>query len=114
MKYKVRYQDLIAEDLKQIREFLERFPDTAPSKILNELISEIDGLENWPNSHPRLKENPILRKLTVGKYNVLYQVDEEQRAVFVEYVFHQSRNIKKALNRETPTLAKSFDLDPDR
>lgn len=110
-KYKVRYQDLIAEDLKQIGKFLERFPDAAPFKTVRELIEEIDKLEDLPNSHRRLDENQILRKLNVGKYSVLYQVDDERKAVQVEYIFHQSRDIKRVLARETPTLAKEFELD---
>ena len=111
MSYQIRFEDLVANDLEDVRNFLERFPDAAPFRTLGKIMDEIVKLSDWPNSHPRLDENPLFRKLSVDKYNVLYLVDEERKAVQIQFIYHQSRHIKKVLSRETPTLARSFEYD---
>lgn len=117
MAYKIKFQELATEDLKNVRKFLEKFPDANPSRTLREIRDEIRKLKDW-HGHRRFDENPILHKLTVGKYNILYLVDEKQKAVLIEYIFHQSRDIKKVLDREEPTLGydepePDFEIDDE-
>lgn len=115
MAYKIKLQKMATEDLKCVRKFLEKakkkFPDVNPTRTLREIRDEIKKLKDWPNRHPHLEDNSSLRQLTVGNYAVLYQVDEKNEIVKIQYIYHQSRDMEKALARETPTLAPAYERD---
>lgn len=113
MPFQIRYEPRVDEDLEMIREFLEEFPDASPSKTLGEIVKEIGKLAKWPKSHPQFEDDPRLRKLSVGKYTVLYWVDEGREAIFVQHIFHQYRNITKALHRVPPTFAYEYEKEDE-
>ena len=100
MSYKVRFQDQVAGDLKDIRKYWEEELRMSPNRILNLILDKIYTLPAFPFIYQRLEEYQVLRRMVVEDYIVLYQVDEEREAIKIEYIYHGSRDIKKVLTRE--------------
>jgi len=100
MNYTIRFQDLVAGDLQAVRDYWEQELQASPERILNLILEIIDGLKSFPYIYQRLEDYQVLRRIVVEEYIVLYQVDEERKAVKIEYVYHGSRDLKKVLSRK--------------
>ena len=109
MAFVIRYQDKVFDDLKIIKEYLQHFSDDAPYKTLEKIAQRIDLLAQFPGMGKQCEYDPDYRQLTVDDYWVVYQADEERRAIEVHYILNSSRDIERILT----TQDRSF-LPPEQ
>ena len=81
MSYRIRFHDLVADDLFVIRQYWEEELQASPDRILNLIFERIYRLPLFPYICRQLEEYPSLRRMIVEDYVVLYQVDEEREAI---------------------------------
>lgn len=99
MKYKIVYLRRALQDLVEIREYLGQFSDDAPLRILGRIKQRIENLAEHPRISPFYDDLEI-RKLVVGDYLVLYQINENKKSIEILYILHGTRNIAAILRSE--------------
>ncbi len=66
-----------------------------PSAVYGRVVQEIDELAN--DLRPRQSRQPqgrLGRRLRVGDYRIIYDVDDESQKVYVAEVWHRQRNYR--------------------
>ena len=70
--------------------------------LLNKIESSIDGLANFPNSHPLVDEEPWrsirVRKVYAKSYIIYYRVYENEKRVHVTSIVYSKRDQFKQLS----------------
>ena len=87
-KFSVVITDVAERDMEDIYEYIETklLADKSAKKLVSEIKQKILELENNPYMYPEVYTKPnheLYHKLTVKKYVVLYQVDENSRNVVI-------------------------------
>ena len=88
----VRWTPQAADDLRAIREFIERDSPRYGRLVAERLFTAPDQLEDFPESGghvPELPDRPDLRQLVVGAYTIVYRYRGE--IVEILTVFRSSR-----------------------
>ena len=101
--YTVEIYPMAEDDLDGIYKyyFEESGEESIAIKVVGELKESILGLENMPQSHPRVLERRLkkygFRKLIFKDYIIPFLIDEDNKIVFVVRVFHGKMNYQKYL-----------------
>lgn len=100
-KYTIKIMNRAYIDIDRIYDYLNyelKSPENA-EKFYYKITGEINKLEQLPNRYPtvQIDGNPYtqLRFLVIGKYIVLYLVDEDIKKVSIKRVLLASSNWKR-------------------
>ena len=88
---RVRWTPQSVEDLRSIREFIERDSPRYGRLVVERLLDSTHRLETFPRSGRTVPEvgRPDIRELTQGDYRIVYRVHEDACEVLT--VFRSSR-----------------------
>lgn len=75
--YSLRFKDSVEKDLRRL-----------PAQVRSRCLARIDQLREDPRPRASAKLTGAVRtyRLRVGRYRVVYQIDDQERRVTVEYV----------------------------
>lgn len=86
------------EELKEIIYYLKnklKEPTTA-KRFYKEVIKKINTLNFMPHRfkiiEPMYNKNRILREIQVNNYNIIYEINEDDRQVLIIHIFHKNQN----------------------
>jgi mRNA interferase RelE/StbE len=75
----------------KVRKVIARLPDTAKERVSH----AIDGLVETPRPVGSLKlKGSELRRVRVGEYRILYDVDDESRKITITKVDHRRESYR--------------------
>lgn len=85
----------------ELFDFIAEENPAAARRVIQDLFDRVEGLAEHPLMGRRLSEavDPSLRKLVVGNYIVVYQVNEIRETVWVVAVRHHRQ---RSLPQEEP------------
>ena len=96
-KYKINILPIAIQDIINIKtSILNEYNDIYnANKIITSIFNEINTLSTFPKrTQIRLKVSELdLRFLKIGKYTIIYWVDDIDNTIKVYGVFHSHRNI---------------------
>lgn len=102
-RYEVQIDDAAEADLEAIIDYLTERRDRADALAFVDLMIErIDRLSEFPLRGPVPKElegtgETEVRQIVHGKYRILYEIEEEGKAVRVILVVHGRRDMQTLL-----------------
>jgi toxin ParE1/3/4 len=84
-------------DLDDIAEYLALSNPYAASNLVNEVLSKVERLEQFPKSGKRPLEIPELnyREVVIPPCRVFYRLEKD--FVYIVHVFRDERNLRKFL-----------------
>ena len=88
-KYKISLNDNAKRMLRSHVRFVANVSPAAARKLAHTLNSEVQSLKSLPHRCPKFrasKANKAYHKLTVGRYQVIFSIDESSDTVNVEYI----------------------------
>ena len=78
---KLRITPLVAEDLKNIKEYIAEDNEEMAVKIIQEIYTRIEGIQQFPymgaNLSKRVSFRTDYKYVICGNYVVLYKIDDE-------------------------------------
>lgn len=94
LRYKVIYTIEALGDLDEIFEFLSgvAWRGSARKWVLR-ILMKVDALAVFPEGHPRYRFDEECRFVRVGKYIIIYMVDERTRSVRVLRIVYGRRDL---------------------
>ena len=94
VRYDIEISELAIKDIEAIYAFLVSNADIhVAGNQGNMIFDHINNLGIFPNGNPAYEPFPIMRIAHVGKYQIFYQVDNEERVVTIARIFHSHQNI---------------------
>jgi plasmid stabilization system protein ParE len=99
MEYAVIWDSLADRDLAEISSYIT-YQDLAPAaavKLITKIRKEGNGLSHSPHYCPFYNKKMGIRKYIVGKYLILFTVDEEKRIVNIRQVVRGNRDLPKVV-----------------
>lgn len=86
-----------ANDLNEIAEYIALSNPMAAAKLVSELVSKVERLEQFPKSGKTLLEIPELdyREVVVSPCRIFYRL--EKTFVYVVHVYREERELRKFL-----------------
>ena len=90
MSYRIQWSATALDRLIKILDFIADDRPASASKVVDDLLAQVETLAQFPNRCPAFGEgsDPELRKFTDGKYIVVYRVQEARRVISVIAVRH--------------------------
>ena len=100
--YEVVVTDMAREELEEIYDYIfnNLYNKTAADNLMNKIEHAIFSLEENPYKcvEVHIKQNDdIYRKLVVGNYIVLYNIDNEYKQIIIYRVIYGRRNYLKII-----------------
>ena len=92
MAYKISYKAYAERDMWQITDYISDDSIHAAQKFLSTLKEKISSLSDMPYRYPKIDPDKEYRKMVVGRYVVLYVVEERAKKVIIMRVVHGMRN----------------------
>jgi addiction module RelE/StbE family toxin len=91
---KIVWTNLAVSDLKTIHDYIQKDSFIYANRVLENIISRIEQLENFPKSGRVVPEfdNENIRELIQGNYRIIYKVSI--RKVSIVRIHHASRLIR--------------------
>jgi hypothetical protein len=88
-KYEIVISDAALGMLDSHVEFLARVSMKAATKLMNDILGDIETLSEYPQRYPTyenqfIQGNHYRRMLSAKRYLILYEIDE--KSVFVDYI----------------------------
>ncbi len=104
MTYKIRFTIEANEDIDDIYNYIKENSNmqTAKKQMID-IIDKINSLNEFPYRHPiyevkdEKKRDWKLHGMPIGRYIVLYEIEEERKIVHIARVVHGARNIQAQL-----------------
>ena len=100
MKWNVELRPKALRDYFSIMDYLSLFYPSTPKNFDQSFEREKRRLEENPYSWSVCPSCPDFRRAIVGKYMVLYKIDEQQRLVHIHRILRSSWNIPHHLTEE--------------
>lgn len=96
-KYKVQLVGTFKEDLRNIYNYIYQVlqEPLVAKRLIHKIRQEMKILETSPYGCQKIyvkPQNELYRRLIIGKYIVLYQINEEQKEVLVSRIFYGKRD----------------------
>ena len=83
---KLRITPLVAEDLKNIKEYIAEDNEEMAVKIIQEIYTRIEGIQQFPymgaNLSKRVSFRTDYKYVICGNYVVLYKIDDEYVEIY--------------------------------
>ena len=92
MTYKIVYTAFAERDIWEIAYHLSDHSLPAAESFLRSVKDKIDGLADMPLMYTKIEDYHEYRKMVAGNYIVLYEVNEQNKAVVILRVVHGKRN----------------------
>ena len=90
-EYKVQWLIQAAEDLQNIRRYLDQEAPDQAQDIISQIYNEAESLNNFPNRGQREPDRPDHRRLVVLKiYKVIYKIIGKR--VEIRHIRHTSQD----------------------
>ena len=95
MRYKIIWAERAVNNLREIHNFISMDSVTQADKVIDEILSCVEPLSDFPNMGVGVKEFPQynFRELMKYSYRIIYQVSEKN--VHIITVVHSRQNFKK-------------------
>jgi len=90
------------EDYMEVLDYLSGFYPSTPLKFDDALLRMKSRLAYNPRCCSVYRGNPAYRRAFVGKYTMLYKIDEERREVHIHRILRSSWDIPSALQGDKP------------
>lgn len=94
LAYKLRINPIAQEDLKGIKEYIEKDDSDAAIKVIKELLAKMDLLSQFPELGQMLKNkiqiNAKYRYVVANSYLIFYLLEDD--IVSIQRVLHSSRD----------------------
>ena len=100
MKWKVELWPRALEDYFNALDYLSGFYPSTPKNFDIAFLREKKRLEDNPYSWSVFYDFPAYRRAIVGKYTMLYKVDDERHEVHIHRILRSSWDIPKAMHTE--------------
>jgi plasmid stabilization system protein ParE len=97
MAYKLIWSPAARDDLHDIVVFIARDDSDRAMSFGYELISEIDRLQEFPESGRIVPEyrNAVIREIIFRPYRIVYRVHPDSKVCEIARVWHSARGIPK-------------------
>lgn len=84
-----------AEDLRGIAEFIAAENPDAARRLAQAVLAKIESLSRLPNIGRIVpeKEDPTVREVILSPYRIIYQLDQDHKAIHVARVWHAARGV---------------------
>jgi len=92
MAYRIVYKAYAERDMWEIAEYLSEHSIPAMQKFMREVRERIERLKDMPLMCPKIEPALDYRKMVVGKYVVVYIVNERAKQILILRVVHGKRN----------------------
>ena len=100
MSYKLRINPIVQQDLKDIKEYIEKDDPVAALKVINELLGKMDLLRQFPELGKmlmyKIKTNTKYRYVVVESYLIFYIF--EDNIISIQRILHGSRDYISLFN----------------
>jgi plasmid stabilization system protein ParE len=100
-EYCIEYSSLASTDLADIWEYINGYDNNTANEFVLDIQEKIQQLVTFPFSGAMKQELEEIeedaRFLVFKKYNIIYEVLEETKIVFILRILHGSREIKNYL-----------------
>ena len=106
MKFAIYYSVTAKEDLKSIYRYISETLQTrkAAVDITEEIFASIRKLDEMPERHPVVQAEPWqtikMRQLQVRKFTVFYEVNHQEKVVYIARIAYSGRNIDNVMVEE--------------
>ena len=97
MAYKIVYKPYAERDIWQIADYLSEHSIPAMQKFMREVKNRIENLADMPLIYPKINSHHDYRKMVVGRYVVVYIVNEHAKEIIIIRVVHGKRNYQEEL-----------------
>ena len=97
MEYNIVYTACAERDIWQIADYLSDYSVEAAENFLHTVKDRIERLAKMPLMYPKINFHQVYRKMPVGDYVVVYQINEHARQVVILRVVHGRRNYQTEL-----------------
>ena len=97
MPYRIVYRAYAEKDIWEIAEYLSDFSITTAETFLRELKDKIERLTETPLIYPKIDSYREYRKIVVGNYVVVYELEEQTEEIIIIRVVHGKRNYQENL-----------------
>ena len=85
--YEIRFSEGVEEDLKKIKAFeLRKIFEEMEVQLKNDPLETTKNKKILENLIPPFEAAPPIRELRVGEYRVFFDVDEQEKVVYVRAV----------------------------
>lgn len=96
-KYKIILLDMAIYDLEEIYNYISQVlkEPIIAERLINKIVIGINDLILSPYISPKIhvkKQRKPCRRLVVGNYIVLYQINEMQKVIFILHIFYGKRD----------------------
>ncbi|MCI9063802.1 MAG: type II toxin-antitoxin system RelE/ParE family toxin [Clostridia bacterium] len=98
-KYTIIWSPKARDDLSKIYHYISYHlkEKVTANKLIRRLLDLVSSLDYLPNRYPKVLNskkyyNSNIRKLLVGKYVILYEVNSITHQVFILHIYHSSQN----------------------
>jgi len=88
------------KDYLHVLAYLSGFYPSTPVRFRSEYKKCLSQLEDNPYSWPVYHANPDYRRVLIGKYTMLYKIDEERHEVHIHRILRSSWDIPRYLPTE--------------
>jgi plasmid stabilization system protein ParE len=97
MAYKLIWSPAARDDLHDITVFIARDDSDRAMSFGYELISEIDRLQEFPESGRIVPEyrNAVIREIIFRPYRIVYRVHPDSKVCEIARVWHSARGLPK-------------------
>ena len=97
MAYKLIWSTAARDDLHDIVVFIARDDSDRAMSFGYELISEIDRLQEFPESGRIVPEyrNAVIREIIFRPYRIVYRVHSDSKVCEIARVWHSARGLPK-------------------
>ena len=92
MTYKIVYTAYAERDILEIADHLSDHSLPAAERFLRTVKDKNECLADMPLMYPKIEDYHEYRKMVAGNYIVLYEVNEQTKAVVILRVVHGKRD----------------------
>ncbi len=97
MKYSIEWHDTAYEDSEAVRRHLDQFSETAFSRIMKKIISNMELIKVHPYMYEAYERRSKYRRMVVEDYLLFYKVFEAERRIEVVRILHSAMDIEGQL-----------------
>ena len=99
-EYEIAWESTAIAALKKIYKWIEKNADkSSADKVRHEIVTKVDVLRKSPTScplEPSLTHRPEkFRFIKQWEYKIIFEVNEPENQVIVNYIFHTKQSPKK-------------------
>ena len=93
-KYEVIWLNSFKEELSHIYHYLVKELNQVliAKKLHKKILKLLSYLYFYPELYQKINHNKDVRRIPIGKYVILYTIDNYKKQVFVLHIYHGNKN----------------------